>query len=103
MNPSRDAEGAGLKAFLDLSDFKLFFMKHCRNPYRPIILNGTATPKFTATRVNSITGRKYGTDREIGLVFFSSPGEPREAGYLSDGTWHDGKYYTYTGAGNRDR
>ena len=74
-------------------------MKHCRNPYTDYH-DWDRYTKFAATRVNSITGRKYGTDREIGFVQFS--GEPREAGYLSDGTWHDGKYYTYTGAGTEN-
>jgi len=94
-----DAKNAGLKSFLDLADFKLVLMKHCINPYTDYAAWDSYIA-YAASRVNTITGAKYGTDPEI--IFVQFAGEPREAGYSSGGIWHDGKYYSYSGSGSQN-
>jgi hypothetical protein len=83
-----DAQNAGLRVWLDLSDFKTVLMHHCLNPYMDLT-DWYNLEDYAAHRVNTITGATYGTDPEIAWIGFL--GEPNEAN----------KYYSRLGAGDQ--
>jgi hypothetical protein len=82
-----DAEQAGLRVWLDLSDFKTVLMHQCLNPYTDLS-DWYNLVDYAAHRVNTVNRATYGSDPEIAWIGFL--GEPREAD----------KYYSRLGAGN---
>jgi hypothetical protein len=79
-----DAEHAGLRTWLDLSDFKNLLLNTCTNPYAASEYSAWDTyVRFAAQRVNPLTGLSYGTDPGVLWVGFS--GEP-----YPPGTWGPG-------------
>jgi hypothetical protein len=79
-----DAEHAGLRTWLDLSDFKNLLLNTCTNPYAASEYSAWDTYiRFAAQRVNPLTGLSYGGDPGVLWVGFS--GEP-----YPPGTWGPG-------------
>jgi hypothetical protein len=70
-----DAQAAGIRILLDLSDYKAQLWNNCINPYTA---SWSKYLSFVAHRINSVTGKQYRADPEIVMVTFT--GEPLPVG-----------------------